>query len=324
VLELWLEVEARCNLRCRFCYNPWRDGSEAEPNALATPQLLEQLSLLLASVPTHHVTISGGEPLLRRDLESVLRFFQERGIAIVLTTNGTLLTRARIAQLRDWGVGTFQVPLHSTRARVHDYLSGRQCWRRTLRALVELREAGAEVGVVFVSTRINVADFPRVVDVVGTLGIHDVIYNQLIASGSAATNIATLGIPSAQESFDAILSADRCASKLGMCVHLGVPIGIEAAQRALLSTVRYSSCPVGVGQHRWTVGPNGAVRRCSHGANAEGFLDGTGRDVVANEVHRTPLSESKDSPCQLSVPGSLVNLGRRAPQMNAEQRAGRP
>src|SRR5438270_7044328 len=63
-ISLWLEIEARCNLACRFCYNFWRDGRENYPVTLPTDTLLQGLNRLLENFACRSVAISGGEPLL--------------------------------------------------------------------------------------------------------------------------------------------------------------------------------------------------------------------------------------------------------------------
>ena len=61
-VELWLELETRCNLRCPFCFNHWKDGTSAPPVALATDELLESLAELMTWVECESVALSGGEP----------------------------------------------------------------------------------------------------------------------------------------------------------------------------------------------------------------------------------------------------------------------
>src|SRR5207245_3618930 len=108
---------------------------------------------------------SGGEPLLRPDLLDILASIKPYRIPTILTTNGTLLTHQRIAQLTDSGVTGFQIPLHSHQEDVHDWLSGGRCWRKALRGIIRIREAGSTVVPVFVATGRNLHHFPAVLDV---------------------------------------------------------------------------------------------------------------------------------------------------------------
>jgi GTP 3',8-cyclase len=92
--DVRISVTDRCNFRCQYCMPaeglPWLDRS-----ALLTYEEIERLVLLLASMGVHDVRLTGGEPLVRKELWRLV----ERLAAIEdvhdlsLTTNGYLLTR---------------------------------------------------------------------------------------------------------------------------------------------------------------------------------------------------------------------------------------
>ena len=127
-VELWLELETRCNLKCPFCYNYWKSGSLPEPSRASRAATVAGLQRILASVDCRKVAVSGGEPLLRSDLLELLSAIREFHVPMVLTTNGVLLSAKRLQDLMDAGIAHFQVPLHSHQPATHDLLSGVQCW----------------------------------------------------------------------------------------------------------------------------------------------------------------------------------------------------
>jgi len=99
------EVTHNCNARCKHCH---LGGTVNEERA--TPQrygeLCRELKPLLAQV-------SGGEPLLRRDLEQIIEALKipNRAPYIIVTTNGVLLTKERYRSLREVGVDEFSLSL---------------------------------------------------------------------------------------------------------------------------------------------------------------------------------------------------------------------
>ena len=99
------EVTYRCNARCKHCH---LGGTVNEERT--TPQrygeLCRELKPLLAQV-------SGGEPLLRRDLEQIIEALKipNRAPYIIVTTNGVLLTKERYRSLREAGVDEFSLSL---------------------------------------------------------------------------------------------------------------------------------------------------------------------------------------------------------------------
>src|SRR5437899_10033234 len=86
-IQIWLELETRCNLRCQFCYNYWRGEPFEEPMQIPVPALLPALDVLLDGVDCSSITISGGEPLLRKDLFAILDHVHKCSITIVITMN---------------------------------------------------------------------------------------------------------------------------------------------------------------------------------------------------------------------------------------------
>ena len=91
-----LELTRRCNHQCAYCYTAWGapelqyapDGGES-----SAEQIEELVLRLQEDAPVEQIALSGGEPLLRRDLARIVAFIAKRGITPVVITNGRLLTR---------------------------------------------------------------------------------------------------------------------------------------------------------------------------------------------------------------------------------------
>jgi MoaA/NifB/PqqE/SkfB family radical SAM enzyme len=111
------EITYSCNARCKHCH---LGGAVDEVRASAADfgRLARELKPVVGQV-------SGGEPLLRRDVEDVVRAIQNgRGVPfVVLTTNGALLDRAKYDKLRDAGVDEFSLSLDYPDER-HDEFRG--------------------------------------------------------------------------------------------------------------------------------------------------------------------------------------------------------
>jgi GTP 3',8-cyclase len=114
--HLRISVTDRCNLRCAYCM------PEEEYRWLPRPDLLtfeeiRRLTTLFAGLGVRHVRLTGGEPLLRRDLASLVRMLG--GIDAIddlaLTTNGTLLAE-QAGDLRQAGLSRVTVSLDTLEA----------------------------------------------------------------------------------------------------------------------------------------------------------------------------------------------------------------
>lgn len=116
VRDLRISVTDRCNFRCIYCMPKEVFGADYE--FLARSQLLsfEEITRLARVFKTHGVEkirLTGGEPLLRKDLERLVAMLAEiPGLDLTLTTNGSLLAR-KAAVLKAAGLKRITVSLDS-------------------------------------------------------------------------------------------------------------------------------------------------------------------------------------------------------------------
>lgn len=112
------EVTYRCNARCKHCHLGRAEGKVEERRA--APQRYGELCRELKPVVAQ---ISGGEPLLRRDLEQIVEALKQpdRAPYIVLTTNGILLTKEKYLSLLEAGVDEFSLSLDYPDERHDDF-----------------------------------------------------------------------------------------------------------------------------------------------------------------------------------------------------------
>ena len=95
----------RCNLSCAYC-NEYDNFSKPIPLDVMFRRVDR-----LAELGTTIISISGGEPLLHPELEEVIRRIRRHGILAGLTTNGYLLTPARIERLNRAGLDHLQISI---------------------------------------------------------------------------------------------------------------------------------------------------------------------------------------------------------------------
>ena len=131
----------RCNLECAHCYIA-AGPQESAAGELDTATCLDIVDQLLAVNPAPMLILSGGEPLLRRDLTEIAHHASANGATVVVGTNGTLLTDERIAALKDAGVRGVAVSVDSLRPSYHDnFRHGRGALTEVQAALARLTAA---------------------------------------------------------------------------------------------------------------------------------------------------------------------------------------
>jgi len=95
----------RCNLSCAYC-NEYDEHSKPVPL-----ETMYQRLDRLAELGTNIITISGGEPLLHPDLDSIIAHVRRRGMIAGMITNGYLLTAERIQRLNRAGLEHLQISI---------------------------------------------------------------------------------------------------------------------------------------------------------------------------------------------------------------------
>jgi pseudo-rSAM protein/SPASM domain protein len=161
-------VTKGCNLSCVHCYA----GAEVEraPGELTTAEG-EQLLDELADYGVPVVLFSGGEPLVRDDLEELVAHAADVGLRPVLSTNGTLLTPERARALRDAGLAYAGVSVDGLPER-NDQFRGREgAFDAAVRGIEACLDAGLKTGLRYTITRDNAADLEGVVDLLSDVGL---------------------------------------------------------------------------------------------------------------------------------------------------------
>lgn len=94
--DLRVSVTDRCNMRCRYCMPREVFGADfpyLPPADVLTYEEIDRLVGLFAGLGVEKVRLTGGEPLLRKDLPELIRRLSLHGVELAMTTNGVLLPR---------------------------------------------------------------------------------------------------------------------------------------------------------------------------------------------------------------------------------------
>jgi len=113
--DLRISVTDRCNFRCVYCMPKEVFGHEyrfLDRRELLTFEELERLARVFVAAGVEKIRITGGEPLLRRDLERLIACLAALGVDLTLTTNGSLLPK-KAQTLADAGLRRITVSLDS-------------------------------------------------------------------------------------------------------------------------------------------------------------------------------------------------------------------
>jgi MoaA/NifB/PqqE/SkfB family radical SAM enzyme/SAM-dependent methyltransferase len=166
-----LAVTNRCNYNCWHCYNAGRSQRDI------TLTTLKRIAGQLQELGAVQVTLTGGEPLLRADLEEIAAAFDE-STCLTLNTTGDGLTPQRARALCDAGIFSIGVSIDSTDADEHDRMRGREgAFRTAVESLSLTAQHGLYPYVIAVATHDFLqADrfyaFMRFAGQIGALEVH--------------------------------------------------------------------------------------------------------------------------------------------------------
>ncbi|MCP4634834.1 MAG: radical SAM protein [candidate division Zixibacteria bacterium] len=109
----------RCNLKCKMCYY-WRK----EPTEIPASYWIKALISLRKFTGFYHINLSGGEPLIKKDIFDILQACQENDISVGITTNGFLLNKNRVDKLIDNNIFNINISIDSMDENIHDKMRG--------------------------------------------------------------------------------------------------------------------------------------------------------------------------------------------------------
>lgn len=163
-----LEVTSRCNSRCVYC-QCWRVGRMDEISSADYHEVLSQLYTL----GVRRLILTGGEPLLRKDLEVIVRTGYDRRLHTSVVTNGIALTPQRLEALIQSGLLGLTLSLDTLNPVLYRCLRGVEI-SPAIQAVSLLEQAarqGLSVSINVVLTALNYTDLPKLVRYTDQRGI---------------------------------------------------------------------------------------------------------------------------------------------------------
>jgi radical SAM protein with 4Fe4S-binding SPASM domain len=173
----------RCNLHCAHCYMSAFAGADTS-RELSTQECRRVIEEIAAANPNVFLILTGGEPLLRKDLFDLAACSADKGFTVVLGSNGVLLREAQAKQMRQSGIQGASISLDSTDPQKHDtfrHLPG--AWRGAIRATEALRAEALDFSIHTSITTWNVEEIPAMIDLARDLGARVLNFFFLVRTG---------------------------------------------------------------------------------------------------------------------------------------------
>jgi len=175
----------RCNLRCKHCYSI--SGDVDFPGELSTDEVFNVMDDLKAfHVPV--LILSGGEPLLRRDIFDISRRAKSMGFYTGLSSNGALISIHNIDEIASVGYDYVGISLDGI-GETHDAFRGREgCFNESLAGVRLCKQNDLKVGLRFTMTQDNHMQLPELLDLADAEGVDKFYLSHLVYAGRGNKN----------------------------------------------------------------------------------------------------------------------------------------
>lgn len=149
------EITPRCNLNCIHC----RSASTTELKDSLSSSQVKRVINNISSFCSPVLVLSGGEPLLRKDLYEIISYGTEKGLRVCVAINGTLLNSENCQRLKDSGIKLVSLSLDGPRAEIHDdFRKQKGAFDKILRGIERLKEYRIEFIITSSFTQRNQSD----------------------------------------------------------------------------------------------------------------------------------------------------------------------
>ncbi len=203
-----LDITYRCNERCVHCYLDHDDAGEM------TFAEIDRVLGEMAEAGVFQLTISGGEPLLRKDCFPILRRARDLGFNVKVKSNGILIGEDEAAALRDLYLDSVQISIYSHRAEVHDGITKvKGSLERSLAAARFLVSQGLRVKFANVLMRDNVNDYPHVQVLAEEIGAGFTLDPTITPHINGDRSLLNLGIN--REALNKVMRDERLVGNVG-------------------------------------------------------------------------------------------------------------
>ncbi|MBI3605243.1 MAG: radical SAM protein [Nitrospirae bacterium] len=211
----------RCNLRCEHCYLSAGERDAGAVDELNTEECFKTIDEMVRVNPASILVLTGGEPLLRKDLSQIARYGSEKGMMVVVGTNGTLLSDEKVRDLKKNGVMGVSISVDSLDPNNHDSF---RCIPGALNGALEGIEACNRNGLQFqvhtTASSMNYQDIPKIMDFAYEKGakVYNLFFLVCTGRGEEMSDITPAQyetvleyLVDVQKKFPGMLVRSRCA-----------------------------------------------------------------------------------------------------------------
>lgn len=266
-LWLVLEVTYRCPLRCPWCSNPL-DFAKIS-NELSTDEWKKVLreGRALGSL---QLGFTGGEPMVRDDIEELIAYSDNLGFYTNLITSGMGLTKDRLVEMKKGGLKHIQLSIQHSDRKKNDSMVGTRSFDKKMEVAEAIKSEGFPVVLNVPVSRHNIEDVDNMLDIAEELEVEYIEFANLQYYNWALLNRAEL-MPTKEQLDYAEARINERRIKLGnkTTIYFVIPDYFDGRPKA---------CMNGWGAIHLTIAPDGTALPCQEARIIEGLEFSNVRD----------------------------------------------
>lgn len=275
--QIVFEITHRCPLKCVFCYNVWL--AEENKYQVGTELTADEIQNIFKKVPKSRVvTLSGGEPLLRKDdLPRIVKAARTVSQQVHLLTSGIPATDKTARLLSNLDVSV-QISVHGTR-KTHNTIVGlSNGFDRMVEGARNLKRNNVPLTTSTVVCKKNIHELKEILEICIALGVTRLLLIRFLPGGRGLhREDLLLSTKEVKKMYD--ISEEMCRY-YGVQAALGVPNIPCRIPEKKYRKIAFGNC--GAGINWFAIDPFGRVRICNHSPTILGDLKTQSFEAIWN------------------------------------------
>ncbi|MFQ6088503.1 MAG: GTP 3',8-cyclase MoaA [Candidatus Methanofastidiosia archaeon] len=163
VKNLRISVTQRCNLKCIYCHREGEENGEEE----LTPGEIRKIVEIGTNLGIRKLKLTGGEPLMRKDIAKITKLVSPLVEEVSMTTNGVLLERHAL-ELKKAGLRRVNISLDTLNEKLHQKLTGKRVLGDVLLGIKKALRVGLKpIKLNMVVTKLNYEEIEEMMEFCG-------------------------------------------------------------------------------------------------------------------------------------------------------------
>jgi radical SAM protein with 4Fe4S-binding SPASM domain len=265
---LAVNLTKRCNLGCAHCYLDASTQKNGVPGEMTTEEVCAVLDEVAQLDYGTMIVLTGGEPLMRPDLEDIISHGAGLNLPMVVGTNGMMLTDQRTQSLKEAGVLGLGISVDSLDPDLHDRFRGMSgAWAKTMAGIDACKRHGLTFQIHFSITKDNSHELSGMISFALASGAKVLNIFFLVCTGRGES-VSDISPERYEEVLNELIDAQKCHPDLIIRPRCAPHFKRIAYQRDPESPLNRISGQEGdgciAGTHYCRITPKGGITACPY------------------------------------------------------------